>query len=178
MSGDAVCKLAIPPLYADVTMDRLDGKNLAWAENIAQTRSDALLMGIQGNGKTTMATAILKRVVELRPGTTARWELVPNVLAEMQSKFGRAGAAPEDYMAGMIRYDVLLLDDLGAEQATDWKISELSRLVTNRINHKRMTIVTTNLVGEELKAWNSRVYSRLRAFRRIIPGDKDRRGEA
>jgi DNA replication protein DnaC len=60
--------------------------------------------------------------------------------------------------------DVLLLDDLGAEKASDWTRKELVIILDERYRENRPTIVTSNLMltdGELRNTCGARAYSRL-----------------
>jgi DNA replication protein DnaC len=45
----------------------------------------------------------------------------------------------------VIRTDVLVLDDLGAEKSSDWTLSMLYHVINERYNERRTTIITSNL---------------------------------
>lgn len=44
--------------------------------------------------------------------------------------------------------DLLVIDDLGRERATDWWLEQLQRVVDHRCAHERRIVVTTNSPGE------------------------------
>ncbi len=77
-----------------------------------------------------------------------------------------------DLVDGIIRADLLVLDDLGAERATEWVEEMLHLLVNSRYNERRPTIVTTNYPVEApahakhaetlVERIGFRMYSRLR----------------
>jgi DNA replication protein DnaC len=46
--------------------------------------------------------------------------------------------------------DLLHLDDLGAERATDWVLEQLYAIVNARYEEQRSLVITTNLQPEEL----------------------------
>lgn len=72
-------------------------------------------------------------------------------------------------------YDVLLIDDLGAERMTEWRLEQLFKIIDRRWLAKRTTIITSNIKATEVKAKiGDRIYSRLRSSEVIISG-KDRR---
>jgi len=45
--------------------------------------------------------------------------------------------------------EILVLDDLGAHRVTDWVEDTVTSIVTHRCNHRKATIVTTNLRDPE-----------------------------
>jgi DNA replication protein DnaC len=48
----------------------------------------------------------------------------------------------------VIQAEVLLLDDLGAVRSTEWSLSTLYHLINERYNHRRTTLITTNVPWE------------------------------
>lgn len=77
---------------------------------------------------------------------------------------------PEDYMADithyplemMLRVEVLLIDDLWSSDITEAYLRDLTYILDNRIENKKITIVTTNLTKEELQEkLNERIISRI-----------------
>jgi len=58
--------------------------------------------------------------------------------------------------------DLLVVDDLGVGQYTDWAADSLYRIVDSRWSNERPMIITTNLLGEELAGViGDRIASRL-----------------
>ena len=45
--------------------------------------------------------------------------------------------------------EILVLDDLGAHRVTDWVEDTVTSIVTHRCNHRKATIITTNLRDPE-----------------------------
>jgi len=57
---------------------------------------------------------------------------------------------------------ILCIDDLGAEHTTEYSTSVLYRILNNRYNSMKATIVTTNLGGQEIcDCYDKRILSRL-----------------
>ena len=81
------------------------------------------------------------------------------------------------------RYDLLALDDLGAERATDWALETLTRLIDARTSHGLPTVVTSNYrLGELRDLWGGvagqRIASRIAGACDIAHlGGEDRRLE-
>lgn len=87
---------------------------------------------------------------------------------------------PEGLIEAVEDCDVLVLDDLGSERATDWSKEQLWEIVNRRWLDKRSTVVTTNLTWLQLREQLSdRVYDRLmnaETVRVILDGGSRRRG--
>ncbi len=48
------------------------------------------------------------------------------------------------------RFDLLHLDDVGAENRTDWALEQLYSIINTRYEEERSIVVTTNLKPDEL----------------------------
>ena len=145
----------------------------------------AFITGPVGTGKTHLATAwMVKGLRAAAPlgedGTpteiSAKWVSAPNILGRLRGTFGKSGGeTEEDILRDYGRVKLLVLDDLGAEQATDWTGQALYRLISNRMNDCLTTIVTSNLTLEELNQRDPRLASRLGGLPYIRLTGKDRR---
>jgi DNA replication protein DnaC len=73
---------------------------------------------------------------------------------------------------------LLVLDDLGAERATEWVAGQLYTILNHRLINNKPTIVTTNLDTEELSAQlGQRTVERLKSYRVIHVGGGNLRDE-
>ena len=109
-----------------------------------------------GNGKTALACAAAVDLYRAHSIEATFWS-VPELLEEYRRGF-------DDRAAGQ-RLDVrcrtvglLILDDLAAEQQTDWSKAKLFDLINDRYVNRRHTIVTSNAASSGLV---TRVSSRL-----------------
>lgn len=121
------------------------------------------LVGSSGSGKSHLLEAIGREV--LAAGQTVRYALVADLLEELRATF--ADPSGESTREVFWRYQachLLLLDDLGAEKATEWAVAELTRLVDQRYRSdgRLRLAVATNETAEELgKTHGPRLASRL-----------------
>ena len=129
-------------------------------ENFAAGRG-LILMGAVGCGKTHLGSAVLNCALE--DGYHAAYWNVPQQLEMMM--YGRADDIDQmRILDKALLADVLLLDDLGAEKASDWTRKELVIILDERYRENRPTIVTSNLMltDNELRATcGDRAFSRL-----------------
>jgi len=140
-----------------------------------QTQGGLLLSGPVGTGKTHLAAAILKHA--FRIGLDAGMVSVPQLLEEIKARF-RDGTSRQ--LAGKVsRKFFLIMDDLGAEQGTEWVQKELYLLINSRYESKLPTVVTTNCAGDELaQQVGERVADRLREMcEPVVLGGKSWRGQ-
>lgn len=158
------------------------------ADMVKPNEDGLFITGATGTGKTHLATAwIRSRIpdsvciaaneiqVAFKP---MRWTSAPELLGRLRGTFGRKdGETEESIISELSGAWVIVLDDLGAEQSTDWTGQALYRLLCRRINECRPTIVTSNLTLEEMDKRDPRLASRLGGMAYQKLEGKDRRLE-
>ncbi|MBC7335156.1 MAG: ATP-binding protein [Clostridia bacterium] len=141
-----------------------------------RARRGLLFTGPVGSGKTFLACAIANALVE--GACDVFFVVVPDLLEAIRSGFGRvpegeANTRIEERARGAA---VLILDDLGAHNYTDWTRNTLYSLLNHRLNHELPTVITTNLSLEELDAYLgertiSRIVQHCRVYRLLVHRD-------
>lgn len=107
-----------------------------------------IFMGPPGTGKTHLAVAILRGLIAR--GFEGVFFDFQNLLDRIRSGYDQAsGTMDREAYRTALDTDILLLDDLGAHRVTDWVEDTVTSIVTHRCNHKKATIVTTNLRDPE-----------------------------
>jgi DNA replication protein DnaC len=105
------------------------------------------IQGDVGTGKTTLAMLVSKAA--LAAGRSVAIYSLPrllNLLREsMDSQEGKL-----DYLDRLTAVDLLHIDDLGAENRTDWVLEQLYSIVNARYEAERAIVATTNLMPDEL----------------------------
>lgn len=124
-------------------------KARSWLEGwLEGERRNLVLYGPVGTRKTGLAWGLIRELIEahLVPARFANWR---NLLAEMQRSFDVGGnkRVTTEYLQ---LAPVVCLDDLGAEQQTDWRRDELATLIEHRHHQRRATIFTTNYLPSAL----------------------------
>jgi len=130
-----------------------------------------ILAGDNGCGKTHLAVSIARRCLD--EGMIVLFAVVPDLLDYLRATFApNAEETYDETFQKMREADVLILDDLGAEQTTPWATEKLFQLLNYRYNGRKATVVTTNKVG--LAGIDRRIRSRLgdRRLVRIITMDQ------
>jgi len=106
-------------------------------------------MGPVGTGKTTLAMLISQAAIKAERSVAIYslprlLNLIRDTIGSEQSTLG--------LLDSLARVDLLHLDDLGAENTSDWVLEQLYSIVNTRYEDERSLVVTTNLYPEDLAA--------------------------
>lgn len=123
-----------------------------------KTSGNLLFMGGAGLGKTHLTLAIAGEVIER--GFIPVYGAAENLFSQIEKeKFTGENRGAYD---AMIKSDLLVIDDLGAEMATSFSKSALYNLVNTRLLANRPMIINTNLTMKEIETrYTPRISSRL-----------------
>jgi DNA replication protein DnaC len=105
------------------------------------------LFGDVGTGKTTLAMLVSKAA--LAAGRTVAIYSLPRLLNLLREAIG-SDDGKLDLLDRLATVDLLHLDDVGAENSTDWVLEQLYSIVNTRYEEQRALVVTSNLGPEEL----------------------------
>ena len=79
--------------------------------------------------------------------------------------FLKLGSERADFLANLNAYDLLILDDLGAERGTEYALEQVFAVIDARYRSRKPLIVTTNLTLDALKhpddLAHARIYDRI-----------------
>jgi DNA replication protein DnaC len=104
-----------------------------------------LLMGTVGVGKTHLATAILRGLID--KGVQCLFFEFGALLKEIQNSYNPVSQTSElKVLAPVYEAEVLVLDELGASKPTDWVRDTMMQIIGTRYNERRLTVFTTNYV--------------------------------
>ena len=174
-----VKETGIPEAYQEATLDHYPALR-GYADKFGpRSKPDysLLLYGRAGCGKTWTACAIGNEVLDR---CLVRFVTAPGYVREMRDAM-KSG----DMEAVRLRYAncrLLIIDDLGKGNVTDWSTGELWELINDRTG--KPTVVTTQYdergLFERLAEGSDResaeaIVSRVYSMRKVNPGSADRR---
>jgi DNA replication protein DnaC len=107
-----------------------------------------LLMGPCGVGKTHLAAAMLRGLIE--KGIPCLFYEFGALLKEIQGSYNPHAQTSElKVLAPLFDAEVLVLDELGASKPTDWVRDTMMQIIGTRYNEWKLTIFTTNYFDEQ-----------------------------
>jgi DNA replication protein DnaC len=123
---------------------------LAKARQLAETFPASGYVGLffegpPGVGKTHLAVAVLKRILE-RTAVPGQFHKTRELLKRLRSSYEASVAVTEmQILDPILAAPVLVLDDLGAEKASDWVFETLDYLIDSRASKRCLTLFTSNV---------------------------------
>jgi len=108
-----------------------------------------VMVGGYGCGKTHLAAAIANRCLER--GEPVLFIVVPDLLDYLRGAFAPDSTIGYDQRFEQVRdANVLILDDLGTQNATPWAEEKLFQILNHRYNAQLPTVITTNNAWGEI----------------------------
>ncbi|NLI93975.1 MAG: ATP-binding protein [Peptococcaceae bacterium] len=127
-----------------------------------------LFTGPVGSGKTFLAASIANLLIENQ--CSILFLIVPDLLDELRASYSNKNETSEFDLLDIARtIPILILDDLGAHNYTEWSRNRLYTILNYRMNEQLPTIITTNLNFEEIEHYlGERTCSRLLQMCRVF----------
>lgn len=141
------------PNFRCDTPDRKKNYQIAkeYADNFAhhKARGDGLYIeGTNGTGKTHLAAAIALQLIN--EGIPVICKTSSDLLMDIRRTFDSSSTNEAQVLDIYKRVDLLIIDDLGKEQCSDWSMSTLYSILNDRYEDMKPTIVTTNYNADGL----------------------------
>ncbi len=105
--------------------------------------------GDVGTGKTTLAMLVSKAALDA--GRSVAIYSLPRLLNLLRESLESDGGLL-DFIDRLGAVDLLHIDDLGAENQTEWVLEQLYSIVNTRYEAERAILATTNLMPDQLDA--------------------------
>ena len=144
----------IPKRYLHCTLANFTAYNESLVRSVAHARAIAdsfphaqrglFLEGQPGVGKTHLAVAVLKQVIQTI-GARGLFYDTRDLLRVIRSTYDPSIRTTEiEVLRPVMHAELLVLDDLGAEKTSEWVDETMNLIVNTRYNERRLTIFTSN----------------------------------
>ena len=136
-----------------------------YLKNFKEHTRNLLFTGNPGTGKSFLSQCIAKDLLD--KGFLVVYRTADELLSDLKEiKFNNNS----DIENLLIDCDLLIIDDLGTEQITDFTISELFTFLNKKLLRQKKMLVSTNLSTKELQdKYSERISSRLIGNFRLLP---------
>lgn len=119
-----------------------------WQDNKDNGRG-LYLEGTCGTGKTHLAVAIALKLIN--QGVPVICKTSIDLLADIKQSYEYDSTVnEEEVLTAYKTADLLIIDDLGKERATEWSVPILYRIINDRYENMLPTIITTNYNTDSL----------------------------
>lgn len=146
--------------HTDQRNESIARKYVANFDAMRKQGTGLLLCGTVGTGKSFLAAAIANELIS--QGTPCLMTNFSRLISRISEKFG----GDQKYLDSLDRFDLLVIDDLGAERDSEFTWEKVMNVIDARYRAGLPIIVTTNLSMKELSdpsdIRRQRVFSRLR----------------
>ena len=104
--------------------------------------------GTNGTGKTHLAGAIALNLIN--KGIPVICKTSSDLLLDIKKAYENSAIKESTVLDAYKTVDLLIIDDLGKEQCTDWSMTHLYSILNDRYEDMKPTIVTTNYDADAL----------------------------
>lgn len=146
--------------HSDLKNENIARKYVANFDVMRKQGTGLLFCGQVGTGKSFLAAAIANELIN--QGTPCLMTNFSRIISRISEKFG----GDQKYLDNLNRFDLLIIDDLGAERDTEFTWEKVMTVIDARYRAGLPLIITTNLMPKELydpsDIRRQRVFSRLK----------------
>ncbi len=142
-----------PRYYANLNLNSA----LHFCKNFNKEYENIYIEGKSGLGKTFLCSCIAKNLID--KGFSVIYITSYNLVEEYSNiKFNKSNKQISDY----INCDLLIIDDLGSENRSEYNNSILFHIINDRLNKKKASVISSNLNLKQIsKQYGSRITSRI-----------------
>lgn len=133
-----------------------------YAEHFEEFGLESILFwGVPGNGKSHLAAAIHNELIKQHKVIV--FISMPELLEKIKATFNKQSKENESQILKALNLcDLLIIDDIGAEKASEWVQEVIFRIVDARYRRKKPILATSNLEPKLLSdRIGARAYDRL-----------------
>lgn len=137
-------KMYIGKTFSDykVTADNAQAIKTA-KEFLENPQAGLYIYGSPGTGKTFLAAIIAQKLIHA--GKTVIFGDVPSLLDDLKDTFDKKNSQTLSDLKNLLcNVDVLVLDDLGTENPTEWAVEQIYTIVNRRYNEGDKPIIVTS----------------------------------
>ncbi|AGK99508.1 ATP-binding protein [Clostridium pasteurianum] len=128
-----------------------------YIKNFSASNTNLLFYGNSGTGKTFLSNCIAKDLLDR--GFLVIYRTADDLIQELKQIKFENNSTLEDLL---LNCDLLILDDLGTEQITDFSSTELFNLLNKRLLINKKMLISSNYSLEKLsRTYSERITSRL-----------------
>lgn len=146
--------------HTDPKTENIARKYVANFNTMREQGTGLLLCGQVGTGKSFLAACIANELIN--KGTPCLMTNFSRIISRVSEKFG----GDQKYLDGLNRFDLLVIDDLGAERDSEFTWEKVMNVIDARYRAGLPIIITTNLMPKEIydpsDIRRQRVFSRLK----------------
>lgn len=162
--------------HSDQRNETITRKYVANFDAMREQGTGLLLCGQVGTGKSFLAAAIANELIS--QGTPCLMTNFSRLISRISEKFG----GDQKYLDDLNRFDLLIIDDLGAERDSDFTWEKVMNVIDARYRAGLPIIITTNLGPKDFAdrgdIRRQRVFSRLKEMCICLEvKGEDRRGK-
>ena len=150
-------KSELESVSAKKNMEKILSISMSFLKNFDTTDENLLFYGSSGTGKTFLSHCITKELID--KGSFVVYRTAEELIKALKDIRFNNNSSLEDLL---INCDLLIIDDLGTEQLSDFNKAEMFNLLNTKLLKQKKMLISTNLSLESLlKTYAERITSRL-----------------
>ena len=150
-------KSELESVSAKKNMEKILSISMSFLKNFNTTDENLLFYGSSGTGKTFLSHCITKELLD--KGFFVVYRTAEQLIKALKDIRFNGDTSLEELL---INCDLLIIDDLGTEQISDFTKTEMFNLLNTKLLKQKKMLVSTNLTLENLlNTYTERITSRL-----------------